>query len=97
MFHSTVSTKLYFCAAFSRSDVSYGDIAKLILGISWTVPNQTSTAIEKEYLLTGVLPAFRNDSSVTVYIPGMTRDPIPDPYDVPTGFVAGDIGSDTED
>jgi len=47
----------------------------------------------KDFLSTGVLPSAMNGSQVSVYHPGMRRGPIPDPYDVPTGFIAGDVDS----
>lgn len=33
--------------------------------------------------------------SVSVYLPGMIRAPISDPYEVPTGVGAGDVDSGT--
>ena len=45
----------------------------------------------KEFLSKGTLPKAMSNSSVTVYTPGMKRAPIPNPYDVPTGEVAGDV------
>jgi len=47
----------------------------------------------KTFLTTGQLPAAMNDSQTTVYMPGVPRDPIPDPYSVPTGEVAGDVNT----
>ena len=55
-----------------------------------TVPTAPSTLITKEFLRTGILPTKRNTTLVTVYEPHAKRAPIPDPYDVPTGLVAGD-------
>ncbi|KAJ7168306.1 Alpha/Beta hydrolase protein [Mycena crocata] len=46
--------------------------------------------IAHEFLRTGVRPVAQDNAQVTVISPGGTRGPIPDPYDVPTGAVAGD-------
>ena len=43
------------------------------------------------FLRTGILPSAVNETLVTVYTPGMTRDPISNPYSVPTGERAGDV------
>lgn len=56
--------------------------------------DQPSTHIEKEFLRTGKFPCVQNETFVTVYAPGTTRDPISDPYSVPTGEMAGDIDTD---
>ncbi|EXJ71403.1 uncharacterized protein A1O5_05210 [Cladophialophora psammophila CBS 110553] len=61
--------------------------------VSFNLPDQYSTEIENAFLRTGVLPRQSNDSSVTVYAPPMKRGPIADPYNVPTGFLAGDVDS----
>jgi len=47
----------------------------------------------KDFLRTGILPCATNGSQVSIYHPGMRRGAIPDPYDIPTGFIAGDIDS----
>jgi len=47
----------------------------------------------KGFLNTGILPSATNDSQVSTYHPGMCRGAIPDPYDVPTSYIAGDIDS----
>ena len=55
------------------------------------------TALEKEFLRTGKLPAVQNGMEFTVYHHGMERVAIPDPYAVATGIVAGDCpGVDAE-
>jgi hypothetical protein len=61
--------------------------------LSTTEPDLSTAAIMKDFLRTGVLPSAMNNSQVTIYHPGMRRSDIPDPYDVPTGFIAGDIDS----
>lgn len=58
-----------------------------------TVVDQLSTKITKNFFNTGVLPTAQSNAHVTVYTPGMTRAPISDPYEVPTGAAAGDIDS----
>jgi hypothetical protein len=57
------------------------------------VTEQESTNITKAFLNTGVLPSAQDSEFVTVYTPGMNRKPVADPYDVPTGGVAGDVDS----
>ncbi|KAF2494345.1 alpha/beta-hydrolase [Lophium mytilinum] len=61
---------------------------------TFNLPASLATRIEKEFLRTGVLPRVQNGTEVTVYHPGMCRAPIPDPYDVPIGFVAGDCATE---
>ncbi len=61
-----------------------------------TVPNTPSTAITKQFLSTGVLPKARNQTLVTVYEPGMKFGGIANPYNVPTGYQAGDCPEDSE-
>ena len=74
----------------------------LIYAVAWldiltiAVPTTPSTAITKEFLRTGVLPKARNETLVTVYEPGMKFGLIADPYDVPTGYQAGDCPEDSE-
>jgi hypothetical protein len=60
---------------------------------TFSLVDQPAKIIEDEFLRTGVLPAARSDDRVSVYTPGMKRAPIPDPYSVPTGEVAGDVNS----
>lgn len=55
--------------------------------------DQPSTAITKAFLNTGILPEAQDSNEVTVYMPGMTRGAVADPYEVPTGAVAGDVDS----
>ena len=45
------------------------------------------------FLNSGTLPAAVESELVSVYTPGMTRKPISDPYEVPTGAIAGDVNS----
>jgi hypothetical protein len=54
------------------------------------VPKALATSLENQFLLTGTLPPGQNGTEVTVYHAGMCRVPIPDPYSVPTGLIAGD-------
>ena len=58
---------------------------------TFSLSDQPSTAMMKEFLSNGKLPKAISNSSVTVYTPGMKRTPILDPYSVPTGEVAGDV------
>ncbi|MCJ1414852.1 hypothetical protein MMC32_001181 [Xylographa parallela] len=58
---------------------------------TFSLSDQPSTVMMKEFLSKGTLPKAMSNSSVTVYTPGMKRAPIPNPYDVPTGEVAGDV------
>ncbi|KAJ7118768.1 Alpha/Beta hydrolase protein [Mycena epipterygia] len=46
-----------------------------------------------DFIRTGVMPGAQDDAQVTVISPGGTRGPVPDPYDVPTGAVAGDVST----
>jgi hypothetical protein len=46
-----------------------------------------------DFLNSGTLPAAVESQLVSVYTPGMTRKPISDPYQVPTGAIAGDVDS----
>src|ERR1700761_994536 len=66
------------------------------VNLSKTVPKSPATWIEKEFLRTGILPPVYNGTEVTVYHAGMCRAPIPNPYDVPTGIVAGDCPIEDE-
>ncbi|KAF4628966.1 hypothetical protein G7Y89_g9180 [Cudoniella acicularis] len=61
--------------------------------VSFLLPDQPSTKITKAFLNTGVLPVAQESEFVSVYTPGMERRPIPDPYSVPTGALAGDVDS----
>jgi hypothetical protein len=46
-----------------------------------------------DFLNAGILPAAIEGELVSVYTPGMSRKPISDPYQVPTGAIAGDVDS----
>ena len=46
-----------------------------------------------QFLNSGTLPAAVESQLVSVYTPGMTRKPIADAYQVPTGAIAGDVDS----
>jgi hypothetical protein len=46
-----------------------------------------------DFLNSGILPDAQESQLVSVYTPGMKRKPISDPYQVPTGAIAGDVGS----
>ncbi|KUJ13789.1 uncharacterized protein LY89DRAFT_590287 [Mollisia scopiformis] len=61
--------------------------------VSILLTNQASSNITKAFLNTGILPEAQDSEFVTVYIPGMVRKPISNPYQVPTGALAGDIDS----
>ncbi|KAE8449055.1 hypothetical protein EG329_008643 [Mollisiaceae sp. DMI_Dod_QoI] len=61
--------------------------------VSFLLPDQPSTKITKAFLNTGILPGAQDSELVTVYTPGMKRGPISDPYQVPTGALAGDVDS----
>jgi hypothetical protein len=61
------------------------------------VPKSRATSIETEFLLTGVLPPVQNNTVLSVYHAGMHRVQIPDPYNVPTGFIAGDCADAVAD
>ncbi|KAI1617240.1 hypothetical protein EDD36DRAFT_484980 [Exophiala viscosa] len=61
--------------------------------VSFNEPDLPTAAIMRNFLSTGSLPAAMNGTQISIYHPGMHRGPIPDPYDVPTGLVAGDIDS----
>jgi hypothetical protein len=43
-----------------------------------------------DFLASGKFPTATNETLVTIYEPGSTRDPIPDEYSVPIGAEAGD-------
>jgi hypothetical protein len=62
-----------------------------VLRLNFTVFGQPSTKITMDFLNTGILPAAQESELVSVYAPGMTRKPISDPYQVPTGALAGDV------
>ncbi|KAF7304930.1 hypothetical protein MKEN_01207300 [Mycena kentingensis (nom. inval.)] len=53
----------------------------------------TASALAREFIRTGVLPKAQNNTRVTVVSPGGKRGPVPDPYSVPLGAVAGDKSS----
>jgi hypothetical protein len=46
-----------------------------------------------QFLNKGLLPVAQESELVSVYTPGMKRKPISDPYQVPTGALAGDVDS----
>ncbi|KAJ7491251.1 hypothetical protein FB451DRAFT_1222532 [Mycena latifolia] len=60
-----------------------------------TVHSDWACALPKSFLKTGVLPGAQEDAQLTVIPPSAsgTRGPVPDPYDVPTGAVAGDVST----
>jgi hypothetical protein len=58
---------------------------------SFSLTDQPSTAITKNFLRTGVLPGNISNALVTVYKGSTKGRKIPDPYSVPTGEVAGDV------
>lgn len=60
------------------------------LSLLIAVPKSKVTSLEKEFLRTGRLPAAQNGTEYTVYHHPQERVAIPNPYDVPTGIVAGD-------
>ncbi|KAF7976114.1 hypothetical protein HWV62_7549 [Athelia sp. TMB] len=57
---------------------------------TFSVPG-AAQSIEVEFLLTGKFPEADNETFVTVYKPGSSRQRIPSPYGVPVGPAAGDI------
>ena len=57
------------------------------------MPDQPSSLIETQFISTGVLPEATNQTLFTVYPPGAQLAPIANPYDVPTGAIAGDVDS----
>jgi hypothetical protein len=61
--------------------------------VTFLLKDQEAVGIEKTYLRTGILPAPKSDSSVTVYTKGQTRAPVMSPYLAATGTTAGDIDS----
>lgn len=60
------------------------------------MPDQYAVQVEKEFLRTRNLPLQVNHSSVSLYLPGQSRKPVPDPYSVETGYAAGDVDSAVE-
>jgi len=58
---------------------------------SQIVPSPARSAFI-DFLVTGELPRATNQTFATIYEPGSKRDPIPDPYAVPVGSAAGDMG-----
>jgi hypothetical protein len=60
--------------------------------MTFSLSDQPAVAIMKEFLRTGKFPRPEdvNDARMSVYLPGMKRAPIPDPYSVVTGEPAGD-------
>ncbi|KAJ7628778.1 hypothetical protein FB45DRAFT_1059477 [Roridomyces roridus] len=60
--------------------------------IDLTGPAGSAAALSRNFLRTGSMPSPQDNTQVvTVIPPGGTRPPVPDPYDVPTGAVAGDV------
>ncbi|KAJ7157984.1 hypothetical protein C8R43DRAFT_882882 [Mycena crocata] len=57
---------------------------------SYNVPGPARSAFIT-FLATGNLPNATNQTFATIYEPHSCRDPIPDPYSVPTGPEAGDM------
>ena len=62
---------------------------------TFSLSDQPAVAIMKNFLRTGKFPSPHDvhDARVTVYPPGMKRGPIPDPYSVVTGELAGDVNA----
>lgn len=62
---------------------------------TFSLSDQSAVAIMKKFLRTGEFPRPRDvdDAIVSVYLPGMKRAPIPDPYSVVTGEPAGDVNA----
>jgi hypothetical protein len=95
-FHSIVCHVLHSFFPFSPPPFPTSHCSPcfpILTGISLVVIDQPSTKITKDFLNSGNLPAAQNSTLVTVYTPGMVRGPIPDPYLVPTGAIAGDVNS----
>lgn len=81
--------QLVVCAAidslnYIRSESSY------INFLPSTVPGPARSA-EIDFLTTGNLPQATNQTLVTIYEPGSTRDAVADPYTAPIGPSAGDF------
>ncbi|KAF8855210.1 hypothetical protein BDZ45DRAFT_746722 [Acephala macrosclerotiorum] len=64
-----------------------------IMSHSFALPDQAFTKITKAFLKTGVLPEAQDSYFVSVYAPGVTRKPIPDPHVFLTDALAGDVDS----
>ncbi|KAJ7631580.1 hypothetical protein DFH06DRAFT_1479849 [Mycena polygramma] len=60
-----------------------------------TPPAAIAGDLARTFLRTGVMPSPQSNAQVTVLGPEAAgvRAPVPDPYDVPTGAVAGDVSS----
>ncbi|KAJ7913856.1 hypothetical protein B0H13DRAFT_2270961 [Mycena leptocephala] len=59
--------------------------------IDFTGPPGAAADLARNFIKTGVMPTAEDNAQITVISPGGTRGPVPDPYDVPTGLVAGDV------
>ncbi len=57
------------------------------------VVDQQSTNITEAFLDTGILPVVQESEFVSLYMPGMVREPFSHPYSVPICALAGDVGS----
>jgi hypothetical protein len=62
-----------------------------LISSSVTGPPGAAADLARNFIKTGVMPTAEDNAQVTVISPGGTRGPVPDPYDVPTGLVAGDV------
>ncbi|CAK5263891.1 unnamed protein product [Mycena citricolor] len=64
---------------------------------SIALPNTATHALEIAFLQTGIFPdpaaPSLNQTLVSVFPPGGMRGPVPDPYSVPLGQVAGDFST----
>lgn len=60
-----------------------------------SLSSQPAVALMKRFLRSGELPTQRDavKRRVEVYLPGMTRGAVEDPYAAPTGEEAGDVGT----
>jgi hypothetical protein len=60
---------------------------------SFSLADQPATLLMHEFLKTGILPATSNGTLVSVYAPGSAQPKFENPYEVPTGALAGDLDS----
>jgi hypothetical protein len=58
-----------------------------------TGPAGAAADLARSFLTTGIMPKAQSNAEVTVVSPGGVRGPVPNPYDVPTGAVAGDVST----
>ncbi|KAJ7255668.1 hypothetical protein C8J57DRAFT_1075388, partial [Mycena rebaudengoi] len=63
------------------------------VSIDVAAPANAAQIVFSDFIRTGIMPSTRNDSLITIVPPGGTRAPVSDPYDVPTGALAGDISA----